>query len=263
MAGLTALLLLSATGCKRLQANDQLNKGVADFKNAKFESATDHFQRAVQIDPDNPNALVFLCTTYASQVVPNLDSNENKTMTHKALDCFRQVLAKNPNSVIALQQIASIDRNTGNPDEAKEFEKKVIALAPNNAEAYYTIGVIDWLLAFKNATDVLHSQGLNDEINGNFKLSKPNCAILLEKNKPLIDEGTQALQKAIDINSSYEEAMTYMSLMARRKGDLECGNADAIKADLAQADLWAKKSMGARAENEKKKEAKAAGGVNM
>ncbi len=28
---------------------------------------------------------------------------------------------------------------------AKEYEKKVIALAPNDPEAYYTIGVVDWM----------------------------------------------------------------------------------------------------------------------
>jgi tetratricopeptide (TPR) repeat protein len=262
-AGLLTLLLLSATGCKRLESNDQLNKGVADFKNAKFESATNHFQKAVNIDPDNPNALIFLGTSYSSQLIPNDTSPEQKALAQKALDTFNQVLQKDPNNVLALKQIASIYRNTNHPQEAKDYEQKVIALAPNDAEAYYTIGVIDWIIAFKNATDELHAEGLNDEINGNFKISKPGCAKIAAENTSLITEGSQALQKAIDINPNYEEAMTYMSLMARRKGDLECGNAPAIKADLEQADMWAHKSMGARAYNEKKKEEKLGGGVTQ
>jgi cytochrome c-type biogenesis protein CcmH/NrfG len=262
-AGLMTLLLLSAAGCKRLQSNDQLNKGVADFKNAKYESATNHFQQAVKIDPDNPNALIFLGTSYSSQLIPNSDDPANKELARKALETFNQVLAKDPNNVLALKQLASIYRNTGHPSEAKQYEQKVIGLAPNDAEAYYTIGVIDWILAFKNATDELHAEGLNDDINGNYKISKPGCAKIASENTSLIAEGTQALQKAIDINPNYEEAMTYMSLMARRKGDLECGNGPAIKDDLAQADMWAKKSMGARAYNEKKKEEKLGGGVTQ
>jgi len=262
-AGLLTLSLLSATGCKRLRANDQLNKGVADFKNARYESAENHFQQAVKINPDDPNALIFLCTTYSSQIVPNLDSPDNKKLVQTALTCFRSVLKMQPTNVIALKQIASIDRNAGNPEEAKADEKKVIELTPGDSEAYYTIGVIDWAQAFKNANDVLASEGLHDEINGNLKISKPGCAKLSAENTPLITEGMQYLQKAIDLKSSYEEAMTYMSLIARRKGDLECGNAEAVKADLALADVWAKKSMGARAENEKKKEEKLKGGVSM
>ena len=50
-----------------------------------------------------------------------------------------------------------------------------------------------------------------------------------------------------------------MSLMERRKADLECGNVEAVKADLQAADDWAQKSMGARKVNEQRKEAKSHG----
>jgi tetratricopeptide (TPR) repeat protein len=262
-AGLLALTLCSATGCTRLRAADQLNKGVAAFKNAKYEDAEGFFQKAVEIDPTYDNARVYLATTYSSQIVPNLDTPENKKVAAKALDLFQAVLQKDPSSVISLKQIASIERNTGHPEEAKDYEKKVIALAPNEAEAYYTVGVVDWLQAYKHATDALAAENMTDKSDGNVKLSKPGCAKLAEQNAPLVAEGDQYLQKAIDLNPTYEEAMTYMSLMARRKADLECGNADAIKTDLASADDWAKRSMGARAANEKKKEEKLRGGVTQ
>ena len=259
MGGLTALLLMSTSGCAHLVANDQINKGVAAFKNARFEEAEGHFERAIQLDPNNPNPRLYLATTYSSQVVPNLDTPENKKIAQKALDGFRDVLSRDPNNVNALKQIASIDRNTGKPDEAKDFEKKVIALAPNDAESHYTVGVVDWIQAYKNAVTTLQGEGQQDQANGNPKLSKAGCAKLVALNTPLVTEGTEYLQKAIDINPTYEEAMTYMSLMARRKADLECGNADAIKADLASADLWAQKSMGARKEIERRKEEKSHG----
>ena len=262
-ASLMALLLVSATGCKRLRANDEINRGVADFKNAKYESATNHFQKAVEIDPDNPNPRIYLATTYSSQVVPNLDTPENKKLANQAMDGFRQVLQRDPNDVTALKQIAFLDRNIGKNDEAKEYERKVIALDPNDSEAYYTIGVVDWAAAYKNATTVLGREGLTDKSDGNFKLSKPNCAALVTVNQPLVTEGLDSLEKAVQINHNYEAAMTYLSLMSRRKADLECGNADAVKKDLADADQWAQKSMGARKENERILEEKNKGGVTQ
>jgi len=258
-----AVLLLSATGCNHLRAADQLNKGVADFKNARYEAAEGHFQNAINIDPNYEMAKLYLATTYSSQVVPNLDTPENKKIAQQALDGFQAVLAKNPNDVTALKQVASIDRNIGKPNEAKEYEKKVIALDPNDAEANYTIGVVDWLGAYKNSNAALAAEGLTDKSDGNFKLSKPGCAKLSALNTPLVTEGLDYLQKAIVINPTYEEAMTYMSLMQRRKADLECGNAVAVKADLAAADEWAQKSMGARKANEKKKEDKTSGGITQ
>ncbi len=262
-AGLTALLLLSATGCKHLLANDQINKGVAAFKNARYEEAEDHFQKAISIDPDNPNPRLYLATTYASQVVPNLDSADNKKVAQKALGGFQEVLQRDPNNVNALKQIASINRNTGHPEEAKEYEKKVIALSPNDAEAYYTIGVVDWIQAYKNATGVLKGENLQDNVNGNFKISKAGCATLVAQNTPPVTEALQYLQKAIDINPTYEEAMTYMSLIYRRKADIDCASPDAIKADIQQADVWAQKTMGARKENERRKEEKNKGGITQ
>jgi Tfp pilus assembly protein PilF len=263
MAGLTALLLLSSTGCKRLRANDQINKGVSDFKNAKYESAENHFQNAVAIDPDNPNPHIYLATTYASQVVPNLDTPENKKLAQLAKDGFLDVLRRDPTDVIALKQIASLDRNIGNEEEAKEYSKKVIQVAPNDSESYYTIGVTDFYHAQANTKQVLARENMIDKGDGNPKLSKPNCAALTTANQALVTEGMQYLQKAVDIDPMYENAMSIMSLMYRRKADMECGNADAIKADLANADLWAQKSMGARKEIERRKEEKSKGGVTQ
>ena len=59
------------------------------------------------------------------------------------------MLAKDPNDLTALKQIASINRNIKKFDAAKEYEKKVIAIAPNDPEAYYTVGFVDWVLAYK------------------------------------------------------------------------------------------------------------------
>ena len=260
-AGLTALLLLSSTGCKRLRANDQINKGVGDFKNARFESAEDHFQQAIAIDPENPNPHIYLATTYASQVVPNLQSADNLKLAKQAKDGFLDVLNRDPNDVVALKQIASLDRSVNNMEEAKSYGKKVIALDPNDSESYYTIGVVDWTQAYGNSKMALAAEGLTDKSDGNLKLSKPGCAKLAAQNGPLVADGLQMLQKAIDINPIYEDAMTYMSLTERRKADLECGNLPAVKADLEAAEMWAQKSMGARKEIERKKEEKNKGGI--
>ncbi len=258
-AGLTALLLISTSGCAHLVANDQINKGVAAFKNARYEEAEDHFQKAIQIDPNNPNPKLYLATTYASQVVPNLDSADNKKIAQKALDGFEDVLHRDPNNVNALKQIASLYFNTGKLEDAKDYQKKVIALSPDASEAYYTIGAVDFAQSYKNATTVLKGENLQDKGDGNVKLSKAGCATLVAENTPLVTEGLTYLQKAVDIDPTYDAAMTYESLMNRRKADLECGNPDAVKADLAAADQWAQRSMGARKEIERRKEEKSHG----
>ncbi len=262
-AAMLALLLSSATGCNRLKARDQLNKGIQAFKNARYEEAVGHFQNSIELDPNYEQAKLYLATAYSYQVVPNLDTPENLKIAQKAIDGFQEVLAKDPNDLTALKQIASIDRNIKKFDEAKEYEKKVVALAPNDAEAYYTLGVLNWIQAYKNATTILAADGLTDDGNGNVKKSKGACLKLQEANTNLVNEGLQFLHKAVELNPNYDDAMSYLNLTYRRRADLACGDDAARKADVAQAEEWDRKAMGARKENERKKEEKTSGGVTM
>ncbi|WP_035346850.1 tetratricopeptide repeat protein [Edaphobacter aggregans] len=262
-AALLALMLISVTGCNRLKARDQLTKGVAAFKNARYEEAVNHFQTAIQLDPEYETAKLYLATSYSYQVVPNLDTPENLAIAQKALEGFQAILAKDPNDLTALKQMASIYFNIKKLDEAKEYQKKVIALDPKDAEAHYTIGVVDWMQAYKSAITILAADGLTDDGNGNPKKSKGACQKLVDANTALVNEGMEYLNKAVELNPNYDDAMQYLNLMNRRKADLECGDDNARKADLAKADDWSQKAMGARKENERKKEQKTQGGVTM
>src|SRR5579862_8291444 len=89
-------MLLSGTGCAKLRARDQLNKGVQSYKNAKFEDAIEHFKNAVELDPSLVTARLYLATAYAQQYIPGADSPDNNRYAEQAIDAFKQVLALNP-----------------------------------------------------------------------------------------------------------------------------------------------------------------------
>jgi len=264
IAGIALLLVLgSTTGCTKLRARDQLVKGVQAFKAGHYEEAIGHFQNSIALDPNYESARLYLATAYSYEVVPNLDTPENLATAKKAMDGFNEVLAKNPNDVDALKQVASIQRNIKQFDAAKATYQKLIALNPNDAESNYTIGVIDWTQAYKNAVGTLAEQNLQDDGNGNVKMNKATCAKMKDQNTQLIDEAMKYLNRAVEIRPNYDDAMSYLNLSYRRKADLECPNDAARKEDLAQADQWVQKAIGARKANEAEKEKKAAGGVVM
>lgn len=261
--GALLLVLASTVGCTKLKARDQLVKGVQAFKAGKYEEAVNHFQTSIALDPSYDTARLDLAAAYSYQVVPNLDTPENLKVAQKALDGFNAVLAKDPNDLTALRQVASIHRNIKQFDQAKADEMKVISNAPQDAEAHYTIGVIDWTQAYKNAVEVLGKAGLQDDGNGNPKKSPAVCQELVAKNSHLVEEAMQYLNKAVEINPNYDDAMQYLNLNYRRKADLECGNDQARKDDLAKADQWVQRATGARKANEAAKEKKLGGGVKM
>lgn len=262
LAAAMLILLALPTGCRRLAARDHLNKGVQAYKSQRYEDAINHFQEAVNLDPKLPMARLYLATAYAQQVVPDLQTPENLKNAQLAISGFQQVLAEKPDDVSSLKGIASLYLNTGKYDLAKEWQKKVLSVDPNDPEAAYTVGVIDWTLARKNAVKELSAVGMQDAGDGNPKAPKAVCQKLVDENTPLVTEGMDYLQKAVQIRPSYDDAMAYINLMFRRKADLECGNDAARKADLAQADQWREKTMGTRKANEEKKNA-TPGGIVM
>ena len=77
-----------------------------------------------------------------------------------------------------------------------------------------------------------------------------------------MDEALDSLHKAIDLRPSYENAMAYINLAYRRKAEIECGNDDARKADLQQAQDWTEKALGARKANLQKANQSAKPGVD-
>jgi tetratricopeptide (TPR) repeat protein len=245
-------MLLATTGCSKLKARDQLNKGVQAYKNARYEEAIGHFQTAVNLDPSLTMTHMYLATAYAQQVVPNSDTAANKALADHAIAGYKDALQIDPNNVNAIKGIASIYFSLNKPDDAKAWQQKVLAVDPKDPEAYYTIGVIDWNKARKNSLQILADNGLTDKPDGNPGLPKKACEQLAMQNGPLVDEALNVLHKAIDLRPSYEDAMAYINLSYRRKAEIECGNADARKADIQQAEEWTQKALGARKANVEK-----------
>lgn len=255
MAAVLCGALVLITGCNKLKARDQLNKGVEAFKTAHYEDAIAHFQQATALDPTLPMARLYLATAYAQQVVPNLQTPENLKDANMAIQNFQKVLDQDPNNINALKGIASLYLNTEQFDKAKEYQNKVLAIDPSDATAEYTIGVIDWTIAYKNAIPVRQSFGLHD--NGDPIKDKKACAALAEKNGPIIQQGLDALNKAVQLRPNYDDAMAYINLLYRRKADIECGDDAARKADLATANDWVQKAIAARKANVEKANAAA------
>src|SRR5437879_2327162 len=96
-------VLLSATGCNKLKARDQLNKGVQAYKNAEYENAINHFKKAVEYDVKLKLAKLYLAIAYADQVVEAADTPENNKNAQQAIEGFDSLLQDDPKNILALK----------------------------------------------------------------------------------------------------------------------------------------------------------------
>ncbi len=255
-------MALSMSGCKQLEARDQLNKGCEAYKSGRYDEAIEHFQQATQLDPSLPTAKMYLGKALEQNVVPGLTTPDNLNTANKAMEIFKQVLDQNPNDVNSMKEIAGIYFSIKDMDDAEFWQKKVLAADPNDADAAYTVGVIDWTKAHQNKLNALPAAGLNDDGKGNEKAPKQVMEPLAQQNAPLVDEGLKYLNQAVSDRPNFDDAMQYLNLIYRNKADVDYGNAAAVAQDLAMAEDWTHKAMDMRKANEEKKNA-GPGGITM
>ncbi len=248
--GLCAGLLLLA-GCTKLQSRDQMNQGVKSYKNNKYADAVKHFKQAVQFDPTNQNAQLYLATSYMIQWVPGADNPDNQKNYDAAKQEFSTVLQKDPTNSLALASMASMaymsassgttDQKTAALEEARKWNNRRIEVDPKEGEAYYYLGVIDWAEAFPPLRDERFNEKMKPDDPGPLKDPKAKEQLKAKYEKS-IDDGIAALKKCLSVDPENEDAMSYVNLLLRKKADLE-DSTDAAKADIAQAEDWSNKSV--------------------
>ena len=246
-----ALALLS-TGCEKLKARDNLNKGVQAFKSAKYNVAVEHFKKATELDPEFTNARVYLATAYMSQYIPGADSPENMQNAKAAETEFLKVLEKEPNNTLAIESLASLHYNQaqGNQpldqklkklDEAATWYSKLASVDPNAKTAFYSLGVITWAKWYPRLMEARREMGMKPEDPGPLKDKKVREKLRTEW-LTIIDQGIENLEKALKVDPEYDEAMAYLNLLHREKADL-LDSPEEYKKEIDIADNFVQKAL--------------------
>ena len=244
------MLLASANACNKLKARDNLNKGVRAFSNSQYQQAVEHFKTAVQLDPQLLNARLYLATAYQQQYIPGGESPENKKIGEDAIATFEGVLKQDPNNLDAISRIGRLYFDMKNFEKAKEYQKRRIQLSPNDPEPYYWVGVIDWAIAYPRTQDVRRELNImlpKDPSKPGILPAIPEKqrVKLEEQNKPLITEGIDALQKAVELKPNDDAAMAYINLLYRQLAELEPDGPERT-ANLKTADEWVERALNAK-----------------
>ena len=262
-------LTLLGTGCNQLKSRDDLNKGVSAYKNAKYSDAVSYFQEAIELDPKNPNARVYLATAYMMQWIPGAISPENVQFATKAKDEFGKVLNQDANNSVALASLASLAFNEADPlpldqkmaklDEAAGWYTKLVTADPKNRDGYYSLGAIAQKKFYPALMTARVEANMKPDEPGPLKDKKAK-AELSAKYMPVIDEGVKNLQKALDIDPESDDAMAYMNLLIRERADL-ADDKDSYKKQVEEADTWLQKALDTKKAKQEKAEKKSAGGI--
>src|SRR5206468_8549475 len=138
--------------------------------------------------------------------IPGAESPENVKLAQAAKDEFMTVLRENPKDKTAIAYLASLsfqqasasadlDTKLKKLDDARDWYLKLTQVDPNNKEAWYSLGVIDWLKWYPKWQTARAKLNMKPEDPGPIKDPKVRAELKTQYGS-LIDDGLGNLQKA-------------------------------------------------------------------
>jgi tetratricopeptide (TPR) repeat protein len=247
-----ACIMILAIACcapvfaQETTAADEIRAGILAYQFSNYAGAAEHFQAALKLDPSSTQARMLLANSYAQQYIAGDDSAANTEIATHAIAEFKTVLKDDPTAqqrYRSTASVASLSLNLKRWDDAREYYMKAIELDPDDAHNYFSMGVIDWTLAYPPRVKMREDMHLNDS----EMISDPSaCASLRTRSQHYVEDGIQTLEKALEIQPNDADAMAYMNLLYRERAEYECDQPDARKADLKAADEWVDKAIAAK-----------------
>jgi len=221
-----------------------LNQGVTEFKSGNYPQAVADFQKAVDSDPSNATARLYLATAWMQQYIPGAESPENLAIAAAAEREFLKVLDVEPRNETGLAYLASLKLNEKKWDESEYWYRKLVAANPGNSTAWYSMGFIAWSRYYPPYMAARQAAGLKPADPGPLPAGAAKEQ-LRSKYSLVVDSGLYALQQALAIDPQYDDAMAYMNLLIRERADLRDNAAD-YQRDIAEANAWVDKAMAAK-----------------
>ncbi len=241
-----AVLLLAAAACAAQTSQEWIDRGVQALQGARYYDAVRALQKAIQLDPNSEAALFYLGTVYLRQYIPGAEIQSNLDVANSARAAFRRMLEIDPNNRAALSSLASLSLNRKNWDEARAYYKQLLNVDPNNAGAYYSVAFIDWAQWYPAYDAARTKLGMAPAQPG--PIPEPAVRTALRSQWwPTLEDGIWNLNRALEINPDYDDAMAYMNLFLRERADLE-DTEQQYRQDTAEADRWVQKAIDTKKE---------------
>ena len=178
---------------------------------------------------------------------PADDSAGNIALGQKARTAFEEVLARDPNNKAALEYLAELTfrqsigifdpaRKLAKLDEARSWFLKLAAVDPREKEAWYSLGVIDWYHWHPKWVEALQCAGMQPDEQR--PIPDPQIRHDLRESAHFVDDGLANLQKALEIDPRYPDALDFMSTLLCERASI-AETIEQFHADRAAAKEWA------------------------
>ncbi len=258
-----ALVVAANTGCgvvNRIRAKNELNEAARTYREGNYVEAEQHSRRALELDPNNKTAPLFIARTVHAQYRPGVSSPENIAKANDAIAAYNKILENDPTNDEAYKAIAFLYEKIKEDAKLRDW---IIKRANDDrvdnekrAEAYIVLASKDWNCSFQ-ITD-LPTNKVTTSTPGRVTVSykKPKEQKDFETAQSCVQRGLEEVENALKFDPDSESAWSYKTnllLEASKLAEME-GNMER-KADLDKQRAEAQKRTEQLSEANKKRQA--------
>jgi tetratricopeptide (TPR) repeat protein len=232
VAVLCLLTVGALTGCDKIKSKQEIKAGNEFLKASQYQSALAAYEEAMRLDPGEKRLNKHIGLAYMGLYQPGSKHPKDLEYAQKAIDHLKtyieaypddrkareylismylnaerfddainfyqnDLLKRDPKDSKAMQSLAMLYFKKGDFDNGVSWLKKRLEVEGNNPEVYYLIGVQAWDRSY------------------NFPDLDPALRA------KIVDEGLDALNKAVQMKPDYFEAVSYINLLYREKAKME------------------------------------------
>lgn len=263
-----AVLVITSSGCgiiNRIRAKNQLNEAASAYREARFEEAEQRSRRALELDPSNKTAPIFIARIVHRQFKRGINTPENIAKARDAIELYKKILQDDPKNEEAFKAIADL---YGAIKEDEKQRQWILQRATDNsaepekrAEAYIVLASKDWHCS-NDITD-LPANKITTVNPANNKATvsyhKPKEEKDFQAIKMCVTRGLEEIERAISFDPNSEPAWgTKTSLLLEASKVAEMDGKMDQKAQLDKQEEAAQKRTDELSKaNQKKKEEEA------
>jgi tetratricopeptide (TPR) repeat protein len=265
LSAFAALLVAAAatSGCgfvNGLRAKSQLNDGAQAYRGHNYSEAQQHFEKALELNPEQNNARLFIARSIHAQYKPGVEQAENVQKARDAIKAYQDVLAHDPNNDDAYNAIVYLYRMLKDEQSERNWlmQRANLESAPGDkrAQALTVLASKDWQCSYNITEQAENKVAVQKADKTIVQYKKPKEQKDFDDAMKCVADGMQLAEKAISLDPNSEQAWSFKTnLLLERVKLAKMDGKDQDATDYQkQADAAQQRTTQLNQENKRKKD---------
>jgi tetratricopeptide (TPR) repeat protein len=213
-----ALLVITSSGCgviNRIRSKNQLNEAARAYREAHFDEAEQHSRRALELDPNNKTAPLFIARIVHREYRPGINTPENMAKARQAIEEYKRLLQNDPKNEEAYKAVASLLGALKEEDAQRSWIVQRAndgnADSDKRSEAYVVLASKDWHCS-NEITDLPANKTTTVDPTNNratVTYKKPKEEKDFQAARMCVTRGLEEVENAIKYDPNSESAWSY------------------------------------------------------